>query len=254
MPSASTPDTIALLDACAARSISLELGPDGALKVRAPAGALTAELQAGLRARKAELVALLGTRAPSPIPRAPRGGPLPLASAQARLWFLAQLDPQSSAAYNIVVAVRIRGPLQAGILEQAVNGLIQRHEILRTGFAATAGRPEQCIADRATVPFEAIDRSEGMPGKGGTAGTPPTAAQGEAEVEAKIRAESLRAFDLAQPPLARAALLSFSGGEAVFILTLHHLVSDGWSSGVIIRDLVALYEAGVTGRAATLPE
>jgi amino acid adenylation domain-containing protein len=242
MPAVPPPETIALLDACAAGGISLELGADGALKVRAPAGALTAELQAGLRARKAELVALLGSRAAPPIPRAPREGGLPLASAQARLWFLAQLDPQSVAAYNIVVAVRIRGPLQADLLEGAVNGLIQRHEILRTGFSAAAGRAEQRIAARAAVPFTRLDRPD------------LTAAEGEAEVSARIRAESLRAFDLAQPPLARAALLSFSGGEAVFILALHHLVSDGWSSGVIIRDLMALYEAGSTGRPAALPE
>jgi amino acid adenylation domain-containing protein len=236
------PETIALLDACAARSISLELGPDGALKVRAPAGALTAELRAGLRARKADLVALLGAQAAPPIPRAPRGGALPLASAQARLWFLTQLDPQSSAAYNIVVVVRLRGPLQDEVLERAVHGLIQRHEILRTSFAATAGRPEQHIADRAVMPFERVER------------TTLTAAQGEAEVGAKIRAESLRTFDLARAPLARAVLLSFSGGESVFILVLHHLVSDGWSSGIIIRDLVALYEAGVAGRAPSLPD
>jgi amino acid adenylation domain-containing protein len=237
----STPETIALLDACAARSIALEAGPGGVLKVRAPAGALTAELQAGLKAHKAELVALLSARAAPPIPRAPRDGLLPLASAQARLWFLTQLDPQSSAAYNIVVVVRMRGPLRADALEAALNALAERHEILRTSFASEAGRPGQRSAGHAVVPLARFD------------GAALTAAQAQAEVQARIAAESRQPFDLARPPLARAALLSLAGGEAMFLLTLHHLVSDGWSSGVIIRDLVALYEAEVAGRAPALP-
>ena len=239
MPAA--PETIALLDACAARSISLEVGAGGALKVKAPAGALTPELQAGLRERKAELVELLSARAAPPIPRAPRGGPLPLASAQARLWFLTQLDPHSSSAYNIVVVARIRGTLQPDAMERALNGLAERHEILRTGFAATAGQPGQHIAAQVTVPFARFD-GRGL-----------TEAQAQAEVQERLEAESLQPFELARPPLARAILLSFAGEEAVFILTLHHLVSDGWSSGVIIRDVVALYEAAAAGRASSLP-
>jgi hypothetical protein len=179
MPAAPQSETIALLDACAARSIALELGADGALKVRAPAGALTPELQAALRARKADLIALLGAGAAAPIPRAPRTGPLPLASAQARLWFLSQLDPQSSAAYNIVVVVRMRGPLQADALERGLNRLAERHEILRTGFAAEAGRPGQRAVDQVTVPFVRFD------------GTALPAAEAAAEVQTRIHAESL---------------------------------------------------------------
>ena len=239
MPSPSA--TIALLDACAEQGIVLELGPNGALKVKAPAGALTAELQASLKEHKAELVALLSSGAAAPIPRASREGALPLASAQARLWFLTQLDPQSSAAYNIVVVVRMRGPLQPEALERGLNRLAERHEILRTGFTAEAGSPGARITGQVTVPFLRFD---------GTALAP---AEARAEVQARIQAESLQAFDLARPPLARAALLSFPGGEAVFILTLHHLISDGWSSGVIIRDLVALYETEAAGRPSALP-
>jgi amino acid adenylation domain-containing protein len=236
-----SPETIALLDACAARSIALEVGAGGALKVKAPAGALTPELQAGLKERKAELVELLSARAAPPIPRAPRDGLLPLASAQARLWFLTQLDPHSSAAYNIVVVVRMRGPLQPAALERALNALAARHETLRTSFGSEAGRPGQRIAESVAVPFERWD---------GPALTAPEAA---AEVAGRIPAECARPFDLTRPPLARASLLTLAGGEAVFILTLHHLVSDGWSSGVIIRDLVGLYEAEVAGRAPGLP-
>ncbi|HVW22316.1 MAG TPA: amino acid adenylation domain-containing protein [Opitutaceae bacterium] len=235
-----SPETIALLDACAARGITLEPGPDGGLKVRAPAGALTPELQASLRAGKAELVALLGARAAPPIPRAPRGEPLPLSSAQGRLWFLIELDPQSSPAYHIIVVVRIRGPLRPEVLEGALNALIARHEVLRTGFGAENGRPAQRIAPQAAAPFQVV------------AGPAPDSPAGRAAVRERIRAESLRPFDLAAPPLLRGSLLRASAEDAVFILTLHHLISDGWSSGVIIRDLAALYEAGAAGRPAAL--
>ncbi|HEX3731196.1 MAG TPA: amino acid adenylation domain-containing protein [Opitutaceae bacterium] len=236
-----SPETIALLDACAARGIALEPAPGGGLKVRAPAGALTSELQAALRAHKVELAALLGARAAAPIPRAPRAGPLPLSSAQGRLWFLIELDPQSSAAYHIVVVVRIRGPLRPEMLEGALNGLIERHEILRTGFAAANGRAEQRIAPRARAPFHVLPAA------------PPDTPAGRAEIREKVRAESLHPFDLAVPPLLRGTLLRASPEDAVFVLTLHHLISDGWSSGVIIRDLAALYEAGAAGRPPALP-
>ncbi len=237
-----TPETIALVDACAARGISLAAGPNGTLKVRAPAGALSEDIQARLRARKAELVALLAARGAPPIPRIDRGGTLPLSSAQARLWFLAQLDPESVAAYNIVVTVRIRGPLRAAALDRAVQALARRHEILRTGFAARAGQAEQRIADQVAIPFERVDW------------TALAADRQETELRARLQAESLRPFDLGQPPLVRAALLAMAADDAVFVISLHHIVSDGWSSGVIIRDLAALYEAEAAGRPAELPE
>jgi amino acid adenylation domain-containing protein len=231
-----------LLDECAARGIALAVGAGGALKVRAPAGALTPELRTALESRKPDLLALLASRAGPAIPRVDRSGPMPLTPAQARLWFLTRLDPRSSAAYHIVVVVRIRGPLSPAALERAVNALAVRHESLRTAFAASAEGGVQQVADRATVPFAHLDL-----------GTMP-APRREEELAAWLGRDGAEPFDLARPPLARAALFQMEADEAVFVLTLHHLISDGWSSGVIIRDLGALYEAETGGAASSLPE
>jgi aspartate racemase len=239
MPPSPSPELLALLDACAARGIALEAGADGGLKVRAPAGALTAELQAQLKAHKAALIELLRVQATdaasaAPIPKRAAGdGPAPLSSAQARLWFLNQLDPRSIAAYNIVAAVRIRGPLQPVALRSAVQALAARHETLRTAFAAVAGKPEQRIAASVDVPFVEVD----------LAATLPEAAAREAAVKARLRTEGDAPFDLTRAPLLRTTLLRLAADEHAFLFTVHHLVSDGWSSGVIIRDLAALYAA-----------
>jgi amino acid adenylation domain-containing protein len=250
MPSSSAPasELIALLDACAARGIALEAGPDGTLKLRAPAGALTPDLQAQLKTYKPALITLLAVRnagatSTAPIPRRTSTGPAPLSSAQARLWFLTQLDPASNAAYNIVAAVRIRGPLDPNALERAVNALAARHDSLRTCFIAAAGQPEQHVAAAVTVPMTRLDlRSL----------TDATAR--EAAVAERLRAEAAQPFDLTRAPLLRTTLLALPDDESVFIFSLHHLVSDGWSSGVIVRDLAALYTAETTGRATNLPE
>lgn len=246
-PPASASDLIALLDACATRGITLEAGANGALKLRAPEGALTPELRAQLAAQKPALVALLAARTAgaadlAPIPRRPAAETAPLSSAQARLWFLTRLDPASNAAYNIVAAVRIRGPLRAEALRRAVNTLAARHEGLRTSFAAEAGQPVLRIARQVSVPFEQTDLAALAP------------AARETAVQEHLRAEGARAFDLTSAPLLRTTLLGIGEGEAVFIFTIHHLVSDGWSSGVIVRDLAALYAADTTGRPAELPE
>lgn len=250
MPSSPAPasELIALLDACAARGIALEAGVDGALKLRAPAGALTPDLQAQLKTHKPALVTLLAARhdgaaATAPIPRRARPATAsPLSSAQARLWFLTQLDPASNAAYNIVAAVRIRGPLDAAALGRAVDALAARHDTLRTRFVAVAGQPQQQVVDSVAVPMARFDLT--------------SLASGEARdtaVAERLRAEAAQAFDLTRAPLLRTTLLTLAADEAVFIFTIHHLVSDGWSSGVIVRDLAALYAAETTGQPANLP-
>ncbi len=251
--SSPSPALLSLLDACAARGISLEVtGADGGgLKVKAAPGALTPELQAQLKAHKAALIDLLraqraGDATGAPIPKRAAGdGPAPLSSAQARLWFLNQLDPRSVAAYNIVAAVRIRGPLQPAALRAAVQALAARHETLRTSFAAVAGKPEQRIAASVDVPFVEVD----------LAATLPDAAAREAAVKARLRTEGDAPFDLTRAPLLRTTLLRLAADEHAFLFTVHHLVSDGWSSGVIIRDLAALYQAATapTAQPSTVP-
>jgi len=246
MPTSPPTDLLALLDTCSARGIALEAGPTGSLKVRAPAGAITPELQAELRIHKSALVALLSKPGAepadqAPIPRRPADAPALLSSAQTRLWFLNQLDPRSIPAYNIVAAVRIRGPLQPGALQAAVQALAARHETLRTGFVTTAGQPEQRINATVEVPFTTVDL------------TTLAATEHETAVAARLRAEAQLPFDLTAAPLLRTTLLQLTPDEHAFLFTLHHLVSDGWSSGVIVRDLATAYQNAADGKPTELP-
>lgn len=246
MPTSPPNDILALLDTCSARGIALEVGPTGKLKVRAPAGALTPELQAELRTHKSALVTLLSKAETesgdqAPIPRRPADAPAQLSSAQSRLWFLNQLDPRSVPAYNIVAAVRIRGPLQPAALQNSVQALAARHETLRTAFVTNAGQPEQRIHDSVEVPFTTVDL------------TSLASTEHEAEVAARLRAEAQLPFDLTAAPLLRTTLLHFAAEDHVFLFTLHHLVSDGWSSGVIVSDLATAYQNAAAGRSTELP-
>jgi hypothetical protein len=170
-----------------------------------------------------------------------RGGHLPASFAQARLWFLDQWEP-GSPAYNIAAAVRLAGPLFAPALARALNEIVRRHEALRTRFAAVDGQPVQVIAPRLEVPLPVVDLGA-LP-------------ESEREPEARRRAreEALRPFDLAHGPLLRASLLRLGDREHVVLLTMHHIVADGWSMGVLVRELRELYEAFRRGLPSPLPE
>ncbi|WP_420127101.1 non-ribosomal peptide synthase/polyketide synthase [Longimicrobium sp.] len=174
-----------------------------------------------------------------PVVPAERMGPLPLSFAQERLWFLDRLEP-GSATYNIPVARRLGGAMDAGALERALGELVRRHEALRTVFAEADGRPVQVIAPFGgfTLPVEDLS------------------ALGEADREAAVRLrvseETARPFDLAAGPLFRAALLRLGEEDHVLLLTMHHIVSDGWSMGVLFRELSALYAAYLEGRESPL--
>ncbi|HEX8190221.1 MAG TPA: amino acid adenylation domain-containing protein, partial [Pyrinomonadaceae bacterium] len=196
---------------------------------------------AGLAAQvEAALGAGHGLTAP-PIGPAPRGGALPLSFAQERLWVLHQLEPQS-AAYNIHHAIRLAGPLDAGALERSLNEVIRRHESLRTTFAADGGRPAQVIAPALELRLT-LTRLDGL-----------TEAEREAEVRRLSRDEAARPFDLAAGPLVRAELLRLGEEEHVALLTLHHIVSDGWSFGVFVREMAALYGAFSAGAESPLED
>ncbi|MFG3513205.1 amino acid adenylation domain-containing protein [Streptomyces bobili] len=157
------------------------------------------------------------------------GTPVPLSFTQQRLWFLAQLDG-TSAAYNIPMAMRLRGHLDRPALLHALEAVVQRHEVLRTRFADDGGVPRQVIGDGSdfTVAEEEL--------------TDP------ARLAALCRDEAAAPFDLGRGPLIRVRLLRQSEQEHHLLVTAHHSVSDGWSAGVFFRDLVALYEAFRTGR------
>ncbi len=165
----------------------------------------------------------------------------PLTFAQQRLWFLARLEPENHA-NNIFRAVVWRGPLQAGALRRALAEVVRRHESLRTTFPEVDGEPRQKVAPAADLPLAVEDLSE----------RPLEEARRRARDLAE--AESRRNFDLARGPMFRASLLRLAEEEHVLLLAMHHIVSDGWSMGLLFRELTALYRAFAAGLPSPLPE
>nr|WP_281404395.1 non-ribosomal peptide synthase/polyketide synthase [Pyxidicoccus fallax] len=170
-----------------------------------------------------------------------RTGALPLSFAQQRLWFLDQLVPDS-ALYNMPAPLRLEGSLDVAALEQSLSELVRRHEVLRTCFPAEAGQPLQVISPPAPLPLERVDLSA-LP-----------AEEREAEARRLVEAECRKPFPLSRGPLLRALLLKLADTEHVLLLNMHHIISDGWSMGVLAREVVALYEALSQGRPSPLPE
>jgi hypothetical protein len=170
-----------------------------------------------------------------------REGALPLSFAQQRLWFIDQLEP-GGVFYNVPLAVRLTGRLDAQALGRTLTEVVRRHEVLRTTFESTGGEPAQVIHPPAPVRLEVEDLS-GVEGQAR-----------EAEAMRLAAAEARRPFDLAVGPLLRARLLRLGEEEHVALLTLHHIVSDGWSMGVLVREVAALYEAYSRGEESPLAE
>ncbi|HKP82175.1 MAG TPA: amino acid adenylation domain-containing protein [Pyrinomonadaceae bacterium] len=175
------------------------------------------------------------------IRRGPRNGPVPLSFAQQRLWFLDQLEP-GLVAYNIPAAVRLVGQVDVAVLNWSLNEIVRRHESLRTTFDSINGQPVQIIAPALELTIRTVDLT-GLPDEAR-----------ETEAMRLSREEAQRPFDLIRGPLIRAVLLRVGSEEHVLILTMHHIISDGWSQGVLKRELSALYEAGVKGEHSPLPE
>jgi len=175
-----------------------------------------------------------------PILPVPRNEDLVLSFAQQRLWFLDQLEPGLSA-YNIPAAVRLKGSLNLMALERSLNEIIKRHESLRTTFWKADGRPTQLIAPALTVELPVVDLRK-----------MPAGAQ-ETEVRRLVTAEAQLPFDLSQGPLLRGTVLRLGDEEHVGLLTMHHIVSDGWSMGILIQELATLYVAFCAGLPAPLP-
>ncbi|HEU4556496.1 MAG TPA: amino acid adenylation domain-containing protein, partial [Longimicrobium sp.] len=176
-----------------------------------------------------------------PVVPAERTGALPLSFAQERLWFIDRLEP-GSATYNLPAAVRLTGALDEAALERALGEIVRRHEALRTVFAEVDGAPVQVIAAFGGFALPVEDLS-GL---------------GEADREAAVRRrageEATRPFDLSAGPLFRVTLLRLGEEDHVLVLAMHHIISDGWSMGVLNRELSALYEAYREGRDSPLPE
>src|SRR5882757_3985492 len=153
----------------------------------------------------------------------------PLSAAQERLWFLWKLEPES-AAYNIPGALRLEGKLDVGAVRSALSGLVSRHEALGTRFGEADGVAFQMVEAEGAYGWEECEVTEG-------------------EVAASVRSLVSRPFDLERGPLLRAAALRLGPEEHVLVLAMHHIVSDGWSISILVKEFVALY-----GAAASLAE
>ena len=217
------------------------------LRLRAPEGALTPELKGELTRQKGELLLFLaraGVQAESAmetIPVAKREGAIPLSFAQQRLWFLSELVPDSPF-YNIFTSEPLAGSVSSQVLERVFHELIRRHESLRTTFPAVNGEPVQLIHPPSEPPLPVIDL-QNLDGA-------------EARRVAKRIAvdEHYRPFDLAAGPLLRTYLLRISPQLSSLLFNTHHIISDGWSTDVLRREISTLYEAFSQGRPSPLPE
>jgi glycosyltransferase involved in cell wall biosynthesis/NRPS condensation-like uncharacterized protein/alpha-ketoglutarate-dependent taurine dioxygenase len=167
---------------------------------------------------------------------------LPLSFAQQRLWFIDQLEPGQSH-FNLPAVIRLTGRLNIKALESTLNEVVRRHEVLRTHFpVGDDEQPMQIISPPSLMSLPVTDLSH------------ISEAAREQEAQRLIGAEAERAFNLAEGPMLRASLLRLREEEHIALLTMHHIVSDGWSTGILIREVAALYEAYSEGRESPLPE
>jgi amino acid adenylation domain-containing protein len=176
-----------------------------------------------------------------PVEPSPRQEEMPLSFAQQRLWFFERMRP-GTPVFNIVVAFRLRGSLDAGALARALTEIVRRHEILRTTFPDRRGLPIQVIGPPWPFPLPCVDLS----------GLPVEAR--EAEMLRRAAAEGDRPFDLARGPLLRALLLRLGPQEHALPFVVHHIVSDAWSSGVLTREIGSLYRTFTSGGPSPLSE
>ncbi|MCP4275357.1 MAG: amino acid adenylation domain-containing protein, partial [Gammaproteobacteria bacterium] len=170
-------------------------------------------------------------------PRPATGELPPLSWAQQRLWFLDQLEPES-AAYSLHWAARLNGHLKAEALQRAVNALVVRHESLRTRFISHSGEALQLVVKQLNLPV----RTESLPGIS------------DEHLQARLLELIREPFDLHTGPLLRVHVLRLADNEAILLLVMHHIVSDGWSMGVLFKELAALYDSEVQGQAVGLPD
>jgi amino acid adenylation domain-containing protein/non-ribosomal peptide synthase protein (TIGR01720 family) len=176
-----------------------------------------------------------------PLPVSRHDNPLiPLSFAQQRLLFLWQLEPHS-AAYNMAAGLRLRGQLNEPALLRSFDHLVARHEVLRTVFHTDGDQPRQVILDQQQVPLERIDLSGIAP------------QEREAELALRVRTVTAQPFDLRHGPLLRASLFCLAEDEWVLVVSMHHIVSDGWSMDVMVKEFVQCYQAFCLEREPQLP-
>ena len=238
-------DVARLLERLAALDVRLTLDGDR-LGVSAPKGALDAPLRDQLAAQKDAIKAHLRAHPPAapralPAPRrVPRLASMPVSHTQQRLWFLRRMDPHS-AAYNIVSAARLEGPLDVAVLGRCFDTLVRRHESLRMRFFESDGAPRCCVEDDVHVSLQQVDLTA-MP-----------AAEAEAEARLVMMELARRPFDLAHAPLVRALVVRLAPELAISCFVLDHIVADGISVAILFAELQALYREAMGGAPAALP-
>nr|AYM54496.1 nonribosomal peptide synthase [Myxococcus fulvus] len=235
-----------LLSTLAARGVRLRVDGEK-LVVDAGKAVLTPELRAELSANKGDILAFLGKHSArevsSSAPALPLARPevIPLSSGQERLWFLDRLSP-GTAQYNVHLGLRARGALDTVALRRSLEELVRRHEVLRTRFPEVEGSPRQVIASPdAGVALTVVE----LPGL--------TEARREEEIQRRSDAVARQPFDLATGPLFRVTLVALGPDDHALFVTKHHIITDGWSLGVFVRELSALYASFVRGQTPVLP-
>ncbi|WDD36956.1 amino acid adenylation domain-containing protein (plasmid) [Nostoc sp. UHCC 0926] len=229
-------------------SLDIKLWVDNErLRCSAPKNALTLDIRTELAERKEEILVFIRNNNVAPnlttqlIRPVQREGNLPLSFAQQRLWFIDQLEPANSL-YNLPTALYLKGSLNVTALSQTLNEIVQRHEALRTSFATVEEQAVQVMSPTLTLPLPIVNLQD-LP-----------ESRREVEVLRLVIGEAQRPFNLAYSPLLRATLLHLSEVEYVIMFTMHHIVSDGWSMGILIQEVGVLYEAFCKGQLSPLPE
>ncbi|MBN3925717.1 SDR family NAD(P)-dependent oxidoreductase [Nostoc sp. NMS4] len=226
----------------------IKLTADGdQLRVRAAKGVLTPQIRDSIAKQKTELLKLLrdenkGTSDTNlPLVKVSREQNLPLSFPQQQMWFFDQLQPNNPF-YNLQLCLALHGSVNTVALLQSVNEIIRRHEVLRTTFTQVDGRSVQIIASKLNITMPVVDLRH-LP-------------DGERKIEAQriSTKEAQHCFDLATVPLLRVLLIHLEAAEYLLVVTTHHIIFDGWSMGVFIRELAANYQAFCTNKPSPLPE
>ena len=224
---------VTLLQDLATKDIRLWL-EEGQLRFSAPDGAMTPDVISNLKLHKPQIIQFLSQNADAPMPALdieliPRGGLLDLSSAQERLWFIQQLDP-SSDAYHIQGALKLTGELSVSKLSDAIDGISARHEVLRSHFELDGGLPKIAISANTTAQLQQASGSQ-------------------PDLDLFLNEQLSKPFNLLQGPLFRVGLFTLNNTNAaqpehILCVCMHHIISDGWSLGVLLKELVAFYAGG----------
>jgi amino acid adenylation domain-containing protein/non-ribosomal peptide synthase protein (TIGR01720 family) len=213
------------------------------LKYQAPQGAMTPEIKQEIGTRKPEILAFLRSAitpsktVESVISPVARSEDLPLSFAQQRMWFIYQMDQQNSA-YNEALTIRLTGRLNIDILEQTINAIIQRHESLRTTFPMVEGKPIQKIAPSLKIKLLVINLKD----------------ISQDQIDKQIIEELQKPFDLTQAPLLRCTLFDLGYENYILVNVFHHIIIDGWSKGILFKELSEFYQAFLSNSTVDLPE